>query len=333
MKRVLLAHGGGGEETRQLISEVFQKLLSNPVLNSLEDAALLTIPDTKLAFTTDSFTVVPAFFKGGDIGKLAVAGTVNDLSVTGAKPLYLSSGFIIEEGFPYEDLISIVESMRHEAAHSGVLVVTGDTKVLPKGDLNGILINTSGIGEVKYAGLSAANLEAGDIIIVSGTVGDHGACILAAREDFDFELEISSDCRSLWPLLEKVLDAGACIHAMRDPTRGGLAATLIEWVEASGVEVEINEEDVPVSGAVSGISELLGMEPAHLASEGRVVMAVKRDDAERVLEVLLADPAGRGARIIGEVTKGGDARVILRSSYGTRRIMEPPHGELLPRIC
>ncbi|RMH01405.1 MAG: hydrogenase expression/formation protein HypE, partial [Aquificota bacterium] len=224
-KRILLSHGGGGEETWKLIRELFLRHFSNEYINKLEDATPLEV-SSKIAFTTDSFTVSPLFFKGGNIGKLAVAGTVNDLSVMGAKPLYMAVGFIIEEGFPYDELESIVKSMKEEAQKSGVLVVAGDTKVVPKGAVDGLFINTSGIGEVVYEGLSCSNVKVGDVVIVSGGIGEHGACILAQREGIQMDVELESDCRSLWSLIEKVITSGAEIHAMRDPTRGGLSAVL-----------------------------------------------------------------------------------------------------------
>jgi hydrogenase expression/formation protein HypE len=333
MKKILLAHGGGGKETQQLIQEVFKKYLGNTILNQLEDAAVFSSGNGKSAFTTDSFTVYPYFFKGGDIGKLAIAGTVNDLSVMGARPKYLSAGFIIEEGFLYEELEKIVKSMREEAELSNVMVVTGDTKVMPRGDLKGIVINTAGLGEVVYEGLSASGLQVGDKIIVSGTIGDHGACILAEREGIDFELGIESDCGSLWTMLEAVLKLGIEIHAMRDPTRGGLASVLTEWSEQSYVEIEILEEEIPIKDAVRGACELLGMDPTHLASEGRVVIAVKNEDTDAVLNMLRSHPFGNEAKIIGAVISSDHKRVILKSSYNTKRIMKPPIGELLPRIC
>ena len=334
MTNIQLSHGGGGEETRTLIADLFRRHLSNPILDALEDAAIVNLSQGPVAFSTDSFTVSPCFFKGGDIGKLAVAGTVNDLAVMGARPRFLSTGFLIEEGFAWADLERVVVSLEREAKAAGVSVVTGDTKVLPRGHLNGLLINTSGIGEVVSPGLSAGSLVAEDAILVSGSVGDHGGCILASREEMNVDLGIESDCASLWGLIEAVLNTGAQIHAMRDPTRGGLAGVLTEWADQSGVEIEILEDAVPVKDAVRGICELFGMDPTHLASEGRVVIAAAAADADRVLDTLRAHPLGEDARIIGMVNSGGKGgRVILRSSYHTRRIMEPPSGELLPRIC
>ncbi len=332
MKRILLSHGSGGEETQKLIKSLFLKYLRNPILEKMEDSALLEVKG-RIAFTTDSFTVSPPFFRGGDIGKLAIAGTVNDLAVMGAKPLYLSAGFIIEEGMDYGELERIVRSMAMEADRAGVKVVTGDTKVVPKGQADRVFINTSGIGEVIYEGLSAHRLSEGDAIIVSGSVGDHGACILAEREGMDFEIPIESDCKSLWDLIRHVLETGAQIHAMRDPTRGGLSAVLNEWAEQSGVEIEVEESAIPVKEAVRGLCELLGFEPTHLANEGMVVIAVAQKDADRVLEALRSHADGRDARIIGRVLGSGRSRVIVRTPYGVKRIMEAPSGELLPRIC
>jgi len=332
MKRILLAHGSGGEESQKLIKELFIKHFSNPILEAMEDSALLELSG-RLAFTTDTFTVSPPFFKGGNIGKLAVAGTVNDLSVMGARPLYLSVGFIIEEGLPLSELEEIVKSMAMEAKKVGVSIVTGDTKVVPRGQVDRIFINTSGIGKVIYEGLSAHNLREGDTIIVSGTVGDHGACILAQREGMEFEMPIESDCRSLWEMIEELLKSGVRVRAMRDPTRGGLSAVLNEWAHQSEVEIEIEEESLPVKDSVLGLCELLGFEPTHLANEGMVVIAVDPRDSSKALEVLRSHPYGKEAVRIGEVVCKGKRRVVLRTPYGVKRIMEAPSGELLPRIC
>ncbi|QWK20302.1 MAG: hydrogenase expression/formation protein HypE [Hydrogenobacter thermophilus] len=333
MRRILLSHGGGGEDTWRLIRELFLKHLYNEYLGKLEDATVLEV-NSKIAFTTDSFTVNPLFFKGGNIGKLAVAGTVNDLSVMGAKPLYMSVGFIIEEGFPYEDLESIVISMKEEAQKSGVLVVAGDTKVVPKGTADGLFINTSGIGKVVCEGLSCSNIKLGDVVIVSGGIGEHGACILAQREGIQMDVELESDCRSLWSLIEKIITSGAEIHAMRDPTRGGLSAVLYEWASNSNISFLIDEESIPVKEPVLGLCELLGLEPYHLACEGRVVVALPERHAQKVLSIMRSHPDGEGAQIIGRaVPAEGSPKVILRTSYGTHRVLDPPAGELLPRIC
>ncbi len=332
MKYITLAYGSGGEETNKLIKSLFLKHFSNNILDKMEDASVISV-EGNIAFTTDTFTVSPLFFPGGDIGKLAVAGTVNDLAVMGAKPLYLSCAFVIEEGFPKEDLERIVQSMARELDKVGAKIITGDTKVVPKGSLDGMFINTSGIGEVIYEGLSASNLEPGDHILVSGTVGDHGACILASREGMEFEVGIESDCSQLWDMIENLIGSGVRIKAMRDPTRGGLSAVLNEWAVQSGVEIEIEEQNIPVKEQVQGLCELLGFEPTHLANEGMVVVAVNEGDVEKALEVLRAHPRGRNACPIGQVVSREKARVVLKTDYGTKRLMEAPSGELLPRIC
>ena len=332
MKQILSSHGGGGEETQKLIKELFFKYFSNPILEKMEDAAVLDI-NSKLAFTTDSFTVSPIFFKGGNIGKLAVAGTVNDLSMMGAKPKYLSCSFIIEEGLPFEDLEEIVKSMAKEMKKTGVQIVTGDTKVVPKGSADKIFINTTGIGEIVYEGISAHNIKEGDVILVSGTIGDHGACIMAQREGIELEGDIASDCASLWPLVEDLINAGITIKAMRDPTRGGLSAVLNEWAEQSNIGIEIEEEKIPVKDEIQGLCELLGLEPYTLANEGKLILAVPEEEAEKALKVMKNNELGKDAQIIGKVISDYKGKVILKSPYGSKRIMEPPAGELLPRIC
>ncbi|NPA54142.1 MAG: hydrogenase expression/formation protein HypE [Aquificae bacterium] len=332
MNQILLSHGGGGEETQKLIKDLFFKYFSNPILEKMEDAAVIDIKG-KLAFTTDSFTVSPIFFKGGNIGKLAIAGTVNDLAMMGAKPKYLSCSFIIEEGLPFEDLEKIVKSMAEELKKSGAKIITGDTKVVPKGSADKIFINTTGIGEIIYEGISASNLKEGDVIIVSGTIGDHGACIMAQREGIELEGELSSDCATLWPLVENLIDANITIKAMRDPTRGGLAAVLNEWAEQSGIGIEVEEEKIPIKEEVQGMCELLGLEPLSLANEGKVIIAVPEEEAQKAVEVLRKHPLGKDAQIIGKVISDYKGKVILKSPYGSKRVLEPPAGELLPRIC
>ncbi len=332
MKQILLSHGGGGEETQKLIKELFFKYFSNPILESMEDAAVLDL-NSKLAFTTDSFTVSPIFFKGGNIGKLAIAGTVNDLAMMGAKPKYLSCSFIIEEGLPFEELEEIVKSMAEEMKKTEVQIVTGDTKVVPKGSADKIFINTTGIGEIVYEGISAHNIKEGDVILVSGTIGDHGACVMAQREGIELEGDISSDCASLWPLVEDLINTGITIKAMRDPTRGGLSAVLNEWAEQSNIGIEIEEEKIPVKDEIQGLCELLGLEPYTLANEGKLILAVPENEAEKALEVMKKNELGKDAQIIGKAISDYKGKVILKSPYGSKRIMEPPAGELLPRIC
>lgn len=332
MKEILLSHGGGGEETWRLIRDLFFRYFANPALLSMEDSAVLTV-NSRIAFTTDSFTVEPPFFKGSNIGKLSIAGTVNDLAVMGARPLYISAGFIIEEGFPYSELEDIVRGMADEAGRAGVKIVTGDTKVVPRGNADRIFINTSGIGEVVRDGLSASGIRDGDAIIISGSTGDHGACIIALRDGMGLDIDVESDCRSIWDIVEGVLMTGADIHAMRDPTRGGLSAVLNEWARQSGVCIEIEEDKVPVKGPVRGLCEMLGFDPMHLACEGRVVFAVADADKEMVLDTIREHPEGRDASIIGRAAAGRPGRVVLKTPWGSGRIMEPPAGELLPRIC
>lgn len=333
MKSLKLSHGGGGEETWKLIRELFLRYFENPILSSLEDSALLRA-SSKLAFTTDGFTVKPLFFRGGDIGKLAVAGTVNDLAVMGAKPLYMSVAFIIEEGFPFEKLERIVESMAITAQEVGLLVVAGDTKVVPRGQADGLFIVSSSIGEVVYEGLSCRKVREGDALIVSGPLGDHGACVLAQREGFEFGEDFESDCQPLWDLVEHLLSSGTRVHAMRDPTRGGLSAVLHEWSHSSGLSFVVKEEAIPIRQQVLGLCEFLGLEPYHLASEGRLVLAVHPEDVHRALESLREHPKGRESRLIGyAVRPESHPSVILETPYGTRRFLEPPAGELLPRIC
>lgn len=350
-EKILLSHGGGGKETSELINDIFFKGLYGLNLNILnneqnqikllEDAVILNSPQ-KIAFTTDSFTVSPIFFKGGDIGKLSVAGTVNDLSVMGAKPLFLSLGLIIEEGFLVEDLKKIIYGIAQEAKKSGAKIVTGDTKVIPKGKADGIFINTSGIGEVLYENISVYNIADGDVIVVSGDVGDHGAAIMSQREGIDMDVEIESDCASLWDMIELVLKQGVSISAIRDATRGGLAAVLNEWAHAASVNIYIEENKIPVNDSVRGFCELLGFEPYQLACEGRAVFAVKPEHTKKAIDVLKSHPLGKNARAIGTVDNKNKSdnllkelkgKVIIRGIYGVNRLLDYPSGELLPRIC
>jgi len=332
MKQVQLSHGGGGEEMNRLIHDLFYKSFDNDILSSAEDAAVLK-PAGSVAFTTDSFTVSPIFFNGGDIGKLAVAGTVNDLAMMGAKPLWLSSAFMIEEGLPFEALERIVQSMAQELKKSGAKIVCGDTKVVPKGSVDKIFINTSGIGEVIQEGISAHALETEDVIIVSRDIGRHGAAIMMEREGIDLQSDLQSDCETLWPAVEALIDAKVRIKAMRDATRGGLAAVLNEWAMASNVCIEIEEEQLPVCEEVRGICEMLGFEPYDLANEGTFVLAVNAEDATLALETLSRYAFCADASIIGTVTVKKPGKVILKSPWGSSRFLELPKGELLPRIC
>lgn len=330
MKRIQLSHGGGGEEMESLISDLFYRHFSNDILLRSEDAAVLDIKG-KIAFTTDSFTVTPIIFSGGDIGKIAIAGTVNDLAMMGAKPLYLSCGFMIEEGLSYSVLESIVISMRDELAVSGAKIVCGDTKVVPRGSLDQIFINTSGIGEIVMDGISSHMIETGDAILVSRDIGTHGASILASREGIELISSLKSDCATLWPVVDTLIRGGIRIKAMRDATRGGLSAVLNEWAVSSRVCLEIDEVAIPVCDEVQGICEMMGFEPVDFANEGTFILAVSPDDAQKAVKLLHNfHPL---ASIIGEATQRKSGRVILRSSWGSSRYLDRPKGELLPRIC
>ena len=328
---ITLAHGNGGAENNELINKVFYKAFKNDILSKSEDAAV--IQDGTLAFSTDSFTVSPLFFNGADIGKLAVCGTCNDLAMMGAKPKYLTCSVIIEEGFEIRSLEKIVKSMKEELEINGAIVVSGDTKVVPKGAVDKIFINTTGIGEILYKGISSNNITENDLILVSRDIGAHGATIFAAREGMDLETSLKSDCISLYPQVKALIDSGVKITALRDATRGGVSAVLNEWAKQSNVCIEINEEKVPVCDEVKGICEILGFDAMSLANEGTFVLAIKKEDAQKALEVLQTFKEAKTASIIGKVTQQYEQRVILNSQWGTKRFLDIPTGELLPRIC
>ncbi|UTJ07712.1 hydrogenase expression/formation protein HypE [Arcobacter roscoffensis] len=331
MKKVTLAHGNGGAENQELISKVFYKAFENEILAKSEDAAI--IDNGRLAFTTDSFTVSPIFFNGADIGKLSICGTCNDLAMMGAKPKYLTCSVIIEEGFEVDKLETIVNSMKIELEKNGAKVVSGDTKVVPKGSVDKIFINTTGIGEVQKEGISSNKVSTDDVIIVSRDIGAHGATIFASREGMDMNTDLQSDCASLWPQVEALINENINITALRDATRGGLSAVLNEWAVQSDICIEVNEEAVPVKDEVKGLCELLGFEAMSLANEGTFVLAVKKEDAKKAIEVLSSFENSSNASIIADVTKQYDKKVVLNSPWGTKRFLELPTGELLPRIC
>jgi len=331
--KILLSHGGGGEETQSLIKNLFFKHFGNDILLRMEDAAVLTMKSEKIAFTTDSFTVSPLFFKGGNIGKLAIAGTVNDLSMMGARPKYLTCAFMIEEGFEYDKLEEIVISMRDEMAKSGVKIVAGDTKVVPKGGVDGVFINTAGVGEVLKEGISAHALRQGDAIIVTNEVGNHGACILAMREELELQSDLKTDCASLWKSVEALIDADIEIHALRDATRGGVSAVLNEWAQTSNVGIHVREADIPVANEVKGMCELLGFEPYEFANEGTMLIALPQSEVAKALEVLKRFEETSKSALIGDVDDRFEGRVVLQTPWGSERFLEPPKGELLPRIC
>jgi len=329
-KTITIAHGNGGEENNELIKDIFYKHFENEILAKSEDAAIVQIAGD-VVMTTDSFTVSPLFFPGGDIGKLAVCGTCNDLAMMGAKPKYLTCSVIIEEGFSTRELEKIVRSMKKELENNGAIVVSGDTKVVPKGSVDKLFINTTGIGEIEQQGISAHNLEEGMSILVSRDVGAHGATIFAAREGIALESTLQTDCASLYPEVKALIDAQIPIVSLRDATRGGVSAVLNEWARASDVCIEIEEEKIPVQEEVRGICEMLGFEAVDLANEGTFVLAVASEDADRALEVL--QQTHESAVILGTVTQQHSGKVILNSSWGTKRFLDLPTGELLPRIC
>lgn len=330
MKKVLLAHGGGSIETSELINGIFYKAFKNEILLSQEDAAVLSVKGA-LAFSTDSFVVSPIFFKGGDIGKLSIAGTINDLSMMGARPLYLSASFIIEEGFLLKDLQKIANSMATELKKSGALIVTGDTKVVPKGACDGVFINTSGVGEIVAKNLGAKNIKKGDLILASKDIGDHGACILASRKEIDFGGNFTSDCNSLWEFVKALLDAKIKIKAMRDATRGGLSAVLNEWSVSSKTHIQIDENVLNIKPQVRGLCEILGFEPLDLANEGLFLVAVDKTDAKKALAILQGFEFCKKASIIADVQNGSG--VSVKNAWNTSRVLGFPKGEALPRIC
>jgi len=332
MNQIQLSHGGGGEETNTLIHDLFYRRFKNDILIKAEDAAVLEV-EKKIAFTTDSFTVSPIFFNGGDIGKLAVAGTVNDLAMMGARPLYLSAAFMIEEGFSFDELTRIVESMAKELEKSGAKIVCGDTKVVPRGSVDKIFINTAGIGEIVKENISVLNLNEGDVIIASGDIGRHGATVLTAREELDVSVQMRSDCETLWPAVEALIDGNISISAMRDATRGGLSAVLNEWAQGSEVCLEVEESAIRISDEVQGICEIFGFDAMEFANEGTFVLAVAPMHASFAIEILQQFDFCRDAAIVGRVTQKYPGKVVLRSSYGSRRYLDLPKGELLPRIC
>ncbi|WKZ17886.1 MAG: hydrogenase expression/formation protein HypE [Candidatus Jettenia sp. CY-1] len=333
-ERILLSHGSGGKLSYQLIHEIFLKAFNNEFLSPLNDQAIFNLPTSRLAFTTDSYVVNPIFFPGGDIGKLSVCGTVNDLAVGGAEPLYLSASFIIEEGILIEELRMIVDSMAQTANHVKVKIITGDTKVVERGKGDKLFINTSGIGIVKDGiHLSPLLIKPGDAILVSGHLGDHGIAIMCHREGIQMESPVQSDCAALHELVQDVISRSPGIRAMRDPTRGGLATTLNELAVSSGCGMIIREEDIPIKEEVKGACEILGFDPLYLANEGKLIAIVSKDLADTVLEAMRKNPLGKDASIIGTVVDEPRGKVLLETSIGNRRILDMLSGEQLPRIC
>jgi hydrogenase expression/formation protein HypE len=332
-KSIVLGHGSGGRLTAQLISDLFVPAFDNTILRRMDDQAVLDIAGARIALTTDSFVVTPIFFPGGNIGDLAVNGTVNDLAMSGAKPLYLSAAFIMEEGFPMEELRQVVDTMARAAAAAGVSIVTGDTKVVNKGSADKIFVNTTGVGLVpEGVNISAVNARPGDRILLSGTIGDHGMAVMSKREGLEFEGAIVSDTMALHRLVDAMLQAGE-IHALRDPTRGGLATTICEIAAASksGIEVDVNK--IPVREEVKGACEMLGLDPLFVANEGKLVAFVAPERADAILEAMRATPEGRDAVMIGYVTEEHPGMAVLKTEIGGTRILDLPFTEQLPRIC
>ncbi len=316
-----------------LVTNSIVSILGNPILNHMDDSAYLTLHG-RIAFTTDSYVVKPYIFTGGDIGKLSVCGTVNDLATAGAVPKYLSLSFILEEGFLFKDLKVILESIKKTADEAGVQVVTGDTKVVDKGSTDGIFINTSGLGIIPHGiDISGSNAKIGDYIILSGTIGEHGIAIMSQREGLRFEVPLVSDCAPLNQLVAEAISVTHNIHCLRDPTRGGLATTLNEIAQQSKVGIRIIEQEIPIDTAVLGASEMLGLDPLYIANEGKMIAVVAALDAEAILNQFHKNKYGTKAKIIGEVIAEHPGRVVMKTPLGTSRILEMPMGELLPRIC
>ncbi|MGD9116259.1 MAG: hydrogenase expression/formation protein HypE [Dehalococcoidia bacterium] len=331
--KILLAHGSGGKLSHDLVEKSFVSALTNPLLDKLDDAAVFDVSG-KLAFTTDSYVVSPIFFPGGDIGKLAVCGTVNDLATSGARPLYLSLSFIIEEGLLVKDLEKIIASVRKAADEAGVKIVTGDTKVVTRGSADNLFINTAGVGVVpEGVNLSGANAKPGDKVLLSGPIGDHGIAVVSQREGLSFATALKSDCAPLGGLVADMLEAGPDIHALRDPTRGGLASSLNELAQQSKVGIRIEEKAIPVHEAVLGACEMLGFDPLYVANEGKMIAVVAPQDAEKVLAAMRKNEYGKEAAIIGEVSGEKAGRVTMKTVLGSSRIVDMLTGDLLPRIC
>jgi len=334
-EQIVMGHGAGGRMSHQLIQKAFMSAFDNPALNAGDDAARLESNlHANLAISTDAHVVFPLFFPGGDIGKLAVCGTVNDVAMLGAKPLYLTAGFILEEGLPIETLKLVVASMKAAADEAGVQIVAGDTKVVQKGKADGLYITTAGVGVVREGvNISGANAKVGDAVILSGSIGDHGIAVLGARGELGFQSSLQSDVAPLNHLIDAMLDASNNVHVLRDPTRGGLATTLNEIATQSNVGILLDEETIPVHPEVGAACEMLGFDPLYIANEGKLVTMVAREDAQSVLKAMRATRYGEDAVIIGEVTADPRGRVLLKTALGSTRIVDMLAGEMLPRIC
>lgn len=333
-KKILLAHGAGGKLSHDLLKELFLPFLENEILCALDDSAVIPTERSRLAFTTDSYVVKPLFFPGGDIGRLSICGTVNDLAMAGAKALGISASFILEEGFSTGELERVISSIKKAAVEAGVMVVAGDTKVVEHGAAQGLFITTSGVGIVpEGVDISGSRAMPGDSVIINGPIGDHEVAILLARGEFSLRGEIKSDCAPLNGLVQSMLDACIDIHALRDPTRGGIATVLWEIANASRVGVIIDEETVKVRKEVRGVCDLLGFDPYYLANEGKLLAFVSQEEAERVLDAMKAEPLGRESVVVGRVVDENPGKVLLKTRIGGHRLLEPLSGEQFPRIC
>jgi hydrogenase expression/formation protein HypE len=330
---IVLGHGSGGKLSHDLINRLFLPELGKAAPRALDDSAVINLNGQRLAMTTDSHVVSPLFFPGGDIGRLAICGTVNDLAMVGAKPYALTCGFVVEEGLSFEILQRVVQSMRDAAAEAGVFIAAGDTKVVQKGGADKLFINTSGVGLVELnVDISGTNAKVGDILIVSGTLGDHGIAVMSAREDLGFTTDLQSDVAPLNHLVRDMLEAGE-VHVLRDPTRGGLATTLNEIAKQSNVVIELQDQQIPVKQQVRAACEMLGFDPLYVANEGKLIAFVKADDAEKILRVMKQNPYGREAVVIGKVIDQGKSQVRLKTAIGGTRLVDMLPGEMLPRIC
>ena len=333
-KKILLAHGSGGRLSHELIKDLFLRSFDNKFLRKLGDSAIFEKEKIRWAFTTDSYVIRPLFFPGGDIGKLAVCGTINDLAVAGATPLFLSCALIIEEGLEVSTLEKVVYSIKETAEGAGVQIITGDTKVVEHGGADGLFINTSGVGIVRIQeNLSPARIEVGDRILINGTIGDHSIATLSRREEFDFQTKLKSDCAPLNDLIGTVLSESQGIKMMRDPTRGGIASILNETASGQAFGIELWEEKIPIKEEVASICEMLGFDPLYLANEGKVVLVAKQEEAEKLLSILRSHPLGKESQIVGKVVPEPKGKIYLRTRIGTRRVVDMLTGEQLPRIC
>ena len=332
---ITLSHGSGGKASNKLISNLFYKYFNNEILNKQNDSSVLPIINGKIAISTDSFVINPIFFNGGDIGKLAICGTVNDIAMSGAKPLYISVGFILEEGLEINDLEKIVKSMADTAKKANVKIVTGDTKVVERGSCDKIYINTTGIGSIEdeKAYYGGDMVKDGDCILLSGTIGDHGMCIMNNRESLGFDVDIKSDCCLLNFLIDDILSVSENVRVLRDPTRGGVATTLNEIINHSNISIEIEEDNIPIKEEVSSMCDILGLDPLYVANEGKLIVIVDEKDASKVLEEMKKNKVGNDAVILGKAIDDGKNKLYLKTKIGGKRIVSMPEGELLVRIC